>query len=643
MSAGALLNISLILIMLFLVGVLIFFKLTDNRNPRKDPHKLDKKYTFEGLIEYVKTCLNEMTTSNIDDLGLSEEEYTRRMNQRLQLQKALKNSPYGDLQDKNYVKNTIFDLLLKTYGLNDENINRVIPFDNKKLLTSKDKHDILLHLYKKKHGSNALGALFEAHGLAELKNVIEGGTVSSYIITDSEIHEVYQKEIKPLSFEDKLQIIVQRIYEQYKGLSVIDEIRDMKIDGVSGGVSGVPIDQVDLDDYDLSFVSGQLKKKTTKYSHDSIWVFYKGKPIHLAYLTFGTESELKRVCQNIYRYNNPGQLSDSNGFKVNDMKDGSRVVVVRPGFSESWAFFVRKFDIANATLDQLIPETIVGRELVSDAIKFLVKGARVMAITGPQGAGKTTLLMAMIKYIDATYRLRVQETAFELHLRKIYGDRNILTFRETETISGQAGLDLSKKTDGDVNILGELATDPVAAYMIQTAQVASLFSLFTHHAKTFKNLVFSIRNSLLKTNIFTDEKIAEEQVVSVLNFDIHLKRDPNGFRYIERITECIPLDYQDDYPTDFRELEGLEEKVGAFMETATEYFRRKTDRRVFTERNIIEYRTGGYIAVNPISERNKSEMLAHMSDVDQMEFKQFIDEHWSSNINGGEEAWIQRS
>jgi pilus assembly protein CpaF len=303
------------------------------------------------------------------------------MNQRIQLQKALKGCTHGDLHDKNFVKNTIFDLLLKTYGLNEDNINRIIPFNNKKLLTSQDKHDILLYLYKKKEKSNALTAMFEKHGLADLKKVIEDGETESYIVTDEDIDEVFRKDAKPLSFEDKLMIIVQRIYQEYMGFSVIDEIRDMKIDGVSGGVSGVPIDLIDMEE-DANYISNQLKKKTIKYSHDSVWIFYKGKPVHLAYLSFGSEAELKRVCQNIYRYNNPGQLSDSNGFKVNEMKDGSRVVVVRPSFAESWAFFVRKFDVQSATLEQLIPETVGGRMLAINAIKYLVKGARILAITG---------------------------------------------------------------------------------------------------------------------------------------------------------------------------------------------------------------------------------------------------------------------
>ena len=161
----------------------------------------------------------------------------------------------------------------------------------------------------------------------------------------------------------------------------------MNIDGVSGGVSGLP----------ESFISQVAQTGTTDYIEqvsehkvpracDSIWIFFQGKSIRLAFLSFGTEAELKRVCQNIYKYNNPGQLSDTNGFKINEMKDGSRVVVVRPSFSETWAFFVRKFDVKRATLEQLI--RIPGKEQAIDLLKYLVKGARVISLTGEQGCRK---------------------------------------------------------------------------------------------------------------------------------------------------------------------------------------------------------------------------------------------------------------
>ena len=83
--------------------------------------------------------------------------------------------------------------------------------------------------------------------------------------------------------------------------------------------------------------------------------------------------------------------------------------------------------------------------------------------------------------------------------------------------------------------------------MIQSAQVASKFTLFTHHAKTFPDLVTALRNSMLRAGVFKNEKTAEEQVVQVLNFDIHLKKDFRGRRYIERVTECIPIKDTSEY------------------------------------------------------------------------------------------------
>ncbi len=411
----------------------------------------DKTYTIEKMTEFVKKRLDEITKINLYDIGLSEEELKRRKNKKYELKKALKGCTYGDVNDKKYVKELIFDILQKEYGVTESNISKAIPFDIPSLLTAQDKFDILIYAYKKEFGYEALTELIKKYNLAELKYV-EGETKPSYVITSKEIEDIYETENVMLSFSDKLSVIVQRIYQHYKGYSSIDEVRDMNIDGVSGGVSGLPesfLSQVAQSDADYL---DQIAEHKVPRACDSIWIFFQGKSIRLAFLSFGTESELKRVCQNIYKYNNPGQLSDTNGYKINEMKDGSRVVVVRPSFSETWAFFVRKFDVKRSTLEQWFkgePGSLESIEL----LKYLVKGARIISITGEQGCGKTTMLMGMIENIYETMNIRVQETAFELHLRKIYPTRNILTFRETDTISGQEGLDVQKKTDGSVNII----------------------------------------------------------------------------------------------------------------------------------------------------------------------------------------------
>ncbi|MEK4365471.1 ATPase, T2SS/T4P/T4SS family [Paenibacillus sp. FSL M8-0212] len=565
-----------------------------------------ESFTIDMLIEKVKSSLHELSHSQLADAGLHEEEYRRRINQRAEMRKALKGCVSGSISDKTYVKNLIGDLLTRSIGLNKSNVDEVILFAEPDLLTIQDRFEIVFYLYRQQFGVDALSRMIDTYDLGRLR--LEEGTDDggSYYISEEDIQYVFECEYRELGFREKTDIIVQRIYQHYKGFSVVDEIRDQRIDGVSGGVSGMldavhnmglrkPASWNDLLDQGLEDDAHEEPLS----GMESVWIFYKGKSIHLSFLSFGSIRELKRVCQNIYKYNYPGQLSEASGYKVNEMKDGSRVVVVRPPFAESWAFFVRKFDIPNASLEQLI--TGNNANLPITLLQYLMKGSRITAVTGAQGSGKTTLLMAMVKHIYASYTLRVQEMAFELQLRRIYSRRNILSFRETEHISGQQGLDLQKKTDGTVNILGEVASDEVAAWMIQMSQVASLFTLFTHHAKTFRDLVFSLRNSLLKTGMFQHEHIAEEQVVSVINFDVHMKKDAEGRRYIERITECLPRANQGD---------SVEERAG------------------FTFRNVVEYRNGEYVATAPISSGSMVDMREQMTLQDAERFVQFMKQHW---------------
>ena len=532
--------------------------------------KKNQPMTIVALTNRVKQCLYELSHHQMLDISIDEEQYKRRIQQRAELRRVLKDCSTGSIQDKKYVKNLISDVLIRSFCLTENDFNEVIPFEQRQLLTIKDKFEILFYVYQQKFQMNALTVLIEKYNLATIRYDEEHET-HCYEITTKHIDHIFKKEYSPLSARQKRDIIVQRIYQHYKGFSVIDDIRDQRIDGVSGGVSGTD-------------------------GIDSVWIFYQGKSVHLSFLSFGTKQELQRVCQNVYKYNHPGQLSARNGYKINEMQDGSRVVVVRPPFCETWAFFIRKFDIPNATLEQLV--TGNNAQLPIELLKYLMKGSRITAITGDQGSGKTTLLMAMIKYIYAFYPLRVQETAFELQLRKMYTRRNILTFRETECITGQQGLDLQKKTDGAVHILGEVASDEVATWMIQMAQVASLFTLFTHHAKTLDDLIFSLRNALLKTGMFHQENIAQEQVVRVIQFNVHLRKNMDGHRYIERITQCLPCD-------------GVDKK--------------------YVHKNIVAYENDTYVAVSPMCCTTISTMKQQMTERDVTQFQHFLKQHWEES------------
>ena len=380
-------NILLILVVLGIAIFAVYYLLKKKKTEEvEDAINIDDKtYTLDVMKAFIKRRLDEITKVNLYDIGLSEEELKRRKNKKYELKKALKGCTYGDVNDKKYVKELIYDLLAQEYGVDETNISKAIPFDVPSLLTAQDKFDILIYVYKKEFGYEALSELIKKYNLDVLKYV-EGEAKPSYVITEQEINDIYEKENITLSFSDKLSVVVQRIYQHYKGYSSIDEIRDMNIDGVSGGVSGLPesfLSQVAQTDGDYL---SQIAEHKVPRACDSIWIMFRGKSIRLAFLSFGTEAELKRVCQNIYKYNNPGQLSDTNGYKINEMKDGSRVVVVRPSMSETWAFFVRKFDVQRAALEQIVHGP--GKEEAIDLLKYLVKGARIISLTGEQGCRK---------------------------------------------------------------------------------------------------------------------------------------------------------------------------------------------------------------------------------------------------------------
>ena len=54
---------------------------------------------------------------------------------------------HGSIEDKQFIKAFIYDIL--SDYIPDEHINSVIPFNNSKLLLTKEKFDIILHMLKR--------------------------------------------------------------------------------------------------------------------------------------------------------------------------------------------------------------------------------------------------------------------------------------------------------------------------------------------------------------------------------------------------------------------------------------------------------------------------------------------------------------
>ncbi len=588
------LNVILILLITAAVSLFLFYIGKKDSFDQGEPEA--DRYSIPYLVREVKVTFEGILNKNIADLNLNKQETRKREKIKSLIRKNLRSCSLGDIGAKEYVKDYIKEILQKNLSIKEENIDRVIPFNRSGLLSAQDKFEIILYIYKKQYRYDALTMLIETYHLADVKTV---GEMENYEITGEEIEEIYDTESIYLHFIDKLEVLAQRIYQMYKGFGVIDEIRDMKIDGVSGGISGIPFDFYTYDAENF----GRLNQEN-RNAYNSIWIFFKGKTTHLSFLGFGLQNELVRVCKNIYRYGNPGQLSEAKGYIANDMKDGSRVVTFRPPFSDRWAFFVRKHDsIVDMNIHKIITDE--GNEMLLDILKWMVRGCLVIVITGEMGSGKTTLLKLLIQYIRRIYTLRVHEQIFELNLSKVYQDFNILTLRETDLISGQEALDIMKKTDGTVIILGEVTSHTAANWLVETSQISKM-TMCSHHAQTTEDLIDNLKIAQLRVGGFHNEFLAEEQVVKAINIDIHME-NAGGHRYISRITEIVPV-------------EDKEPELSVFKPAASRYFKRMNSLRTYKTVDIARFENGKYELKNSFSKRAGDRILKNLNEDERKEF-----------------------
>ena len=109
------LRVLLIVIVFLIAGFAIyaFLKRRSKQEAESDIEVDDKTYTLELMTAFVKRRLDEITKINLYDIGLSEEELKRRKQKKYELKKALKGCTYGDVNDKKYIKELIYDLLYR--------------------------------------------------------------------------------------------------------------------------------------------------------------------------------------------------------------------------------------------------------------------------------------------------------------------------------------------------------------------------------------------------------------------------------------------------------------------------------------------------------------------------------------------------
>lgn len=352
-------------IIVSVIGIILYYIKELKKTP--DEIEYESIFSIKYLTDGVAQVFADTQKQNLKEQNLTKRELEAEMRKKRELKNNLKTAAYGDSNAKKFVKSFIKEIIQgKKFGINYETIDRVIPFNHPQALDARSKLDIIFFHYFKTYGAAGYKALMQDYQLHVSKSITEqeeeNGAIQ-YEITEEDVNNVFNDlhQKISLSFDDKLEIVAQRIFADYKGFGPVDMLFDFSFDEIDCGVSGVPKGTYEL--------RKEIMTKDFEYSYNSIYVVFSGINYKMSCLSFGSQDELVRVCQNIYKFSAPRALSRRNGYVVGAMKDGSRIAVARPPVSGSWCFFARKFD----STPSVRPEMLITDEdwLVKDLWELL--------------------------------------------------------------------------------------------------------------------------------------------------------------------------------------------------------------------------------------------------------------------------------
>lgn len=572
---------SVLLLTVVLIAIYYIFK---GRVDYDDDTK--SVYSLDSLCEQFKNVINNIINMDIDVLNLNKKDLENRRLLKRSLSNAVRKCSQGDIRSKMIVLARVKHTILNILNLTEDELNDIIPFNSKEKLTAKDKFEILMYIQKRDGNKGMFKGICDMAGLDRLWKDEDG---YCYSISEKDIHEAFDLMPISLSYDDKLNILAQRIYEETYGLSVVDLLimEDKSIDSISGGVSGITSDNYRYIEDDI--LSGSYKKPKTQ---DSIWVTYKGKPIHLKFLSFKSYAEVRRICKNLSEHGRMGHLTSQEGGIKTHLADGSRVTVFRPNNASQWAFFVRKFsNTASLELKDLITDP--GSRYPIEVIKWAVKGCVNLFFSGDQNSGKTTYTRAAVKEIDKRQAIRSLEADFELALNDTYVDKNILGTRPSERLPFPKLIELLKSSEAHTILFGETASLEQAKHLINLLLAGTKRVITTGHWPTTDELVSYFVHALGGYGSAGSSDI-EALVSRLIQLDVHCVKDNDGHRYIERITEIIPYERDENQSFDKTGIEGQLAEISHYLKLLT---RKKT----YYTRDIVVYKDGVYIMVNPIS------------------------------------------
>lgn len=392
-------------------------------------------------------------------------------------------------------------------------IDHIIPFEDAEQLTVEEKFYIILYLSRTHENgrSQAFKNLIKKYDLYNKQRCDAKGdwkyTSNRYEYNEEDIDFIYNNELKgkPLSFADKVEIVVQILYQNIFGLMCLDILAYSDINEIG-------------------------------FSDDGRYVYcWCDIKVWLSFLKL-TKDDARVIQDRAISFDkDAGQLDESSPEKLCYRGDLARITVTQQPYSSARNLCIRIFNQRHLEIKELLP----GQELLT-AVTALVRSGASICMQGSLGTGKTTTMSALYELLDDSLHIGIVEDFFEQHIMQKYPSKRIVELKSLQNKSMEDAVKTILRLSVDVADLGEVRSGEALYSVLQLIQSVSMAAWFTVHVSNPETTVSRFKNLLLGTGRYHTEQSAVMDIVNYINI-IFQHSIINGKRVITEIVEVVPM------------------------------------------------------------------------------------------------------
>ena len=143
--------------------------------------------------------------------------------------------------------------------------------------------------------------------------------------------------------------------------------------------------------------------------------------------------------------------------------------------------------------------------------------------------------------------------------------------------------------------------------------------MFTSHHDTTKKLVDGFGSDIVRIGQAASMAEAISMAASSLNWDCHVVND-KGYRHVDRITEIIPVERDESYPSTKLPDNEQSSELATRMDEM-EYYHRSTNPDLYNMRENIIFENDCFYLINPPSEAMMRRIARVLTDEQMNKFR----------------------